>query len=246
MIHLERTYTPILLTPDYVKSKTLAFKTDGQNVWNVEIIKVALLEFSYSKCAYCECKLMIESKYVEVEHFEDKSKNPDKVIVWDNLLPSCKRCNASKSSHDVILSPIVNPFLIDPKLHLAFQHYRFEGITDLGENTIEVINLNDPVKAISVRYDIGDGLLNLIALSKERLLAYKEKQITNRLNKLLTVVIEILNHSQPESAYSATCSTILNRSRTFVNVKDELQKLNFWSTEMESLYLNTKEIELNL
>ena len=37
---------------------------------------------------------------MEVEHFEDKKNNPNKVIEWENFLPSCKRCNGSKFTQD--------------------------------------------------------------------------------------------------------------------------------------------------
>ncbi|EON74840.1 hypothetical protein ADIS_4703 [Lunatimonas lonarensis] len=43
-------------------------------------LKESLLELSYGKCAYCECDLKEEAKYMEVEHFEDKANNPNKVL----------------------------------------------------------------------------------------------------------------------------------------------------------------------
>ena len=47
---------------------------------------------------------------------------PDEVVDWDNLLPSCKRCNTTKGTHDVVTEPIINPFDIDPKILPRFHH----------------------------------------------------------------------------------------------------------------------------
>ena len=96
MIKLERLNDPIKLTPAFVAAKTDEFKTMGASVWNIEWLKEALCALSHDKCAYCECSVKKESNYMEVDHFEDKSHNPDKVMQWDNLLPSCKHCNGHK------------------------------------------------------------------------------------------------------------------------------------------------------
>jgi hypothetical protein len=48
---------------------TAQYLATGTSVWNFDELKEALLWTSYGKCAYCECRLSEESKYVEVEHF---------------------------------------------------------------------------------------------------------------------------------------------------------------------------------
>ncbi|MGR0329632.1 HNH endonuclease [Bacillus cereus] len=96
MIHLPRPNCPSKLT-DEVKTKlTQDFITSGSSVWGKSYIKSALLEMSHNKCAYCECRLDEESKYMEVEHFLPKDDYPKLVVDWNNLLPSCKRCNGKK------------------------------------------------------------------------------------------------------------------------------------------------------
>ena len=109
MIKLERSFPPIFLTSIEVKRLTEEYKTTKNSVWNIVELKKALLETSYGKCAYCECDLTVESKYMEVEHFRDKDSYPDDVVEWLNLLPSCKRCNGAKGTHDTVIEPIVNP-----------------------------------------------------------------------------------------------------------------------------------------
>ena len=78
---------------------------------------------SNQKCAYCEGRLDLKSDYMEVEHFRDKKDYPNDVLIWENLLPSCKHCNGNKSSHDVVSEPIINPFVDVPREHIFLKSY---------------------------------------------------------------------------------------------------------------------------
>ena len=101
MIKLVRENRPDFLTDEKILELTTNFKSTKSSVWNNKHIKKPLLQSSHGKCAYCECPLTSDSNYMEVEHFEDKHHNEDKVVVWENLLPSCKKCNGSKGIHNV-------------------------------------------------------------------------------------------------------------------------------------------------
>ncbi len=136
MIKLIRPPAPDRLTPETVKELTEEFKSDSnKTVWNKDYIKKALLEMSHNKCCYCECKIDEESKYLEVEHFHPKSIYKDEVVVWDNLLPSCKRCNGRKGDRDTLKEPVINPAADEPKDHLWLKNYTFKNKTSIGKNT---------------------------------------------------------------------------------------------------------------
>jgi len=244
MIKLERKYTPIRLNPILVSTLTDKFKKEGTNVWNVDWLKKSLLSLSYGKCSYCECNITEESKYMEVEHFEDKDNNPDKVLEWNNLLPSCKRCNGSKSTHDVIASPIINPFVIDPKQHLYLSWYRFKEKDLLGKATIEVVNLNHAERAIQKRFEVGEGLEELIDIAATRLTSYVDKQIIQRKNKLVNIVEEILKECIPESIYAGTCATVLHKSIEFNLTMKKMKSIGLWTSENENLFQKSKAIQL--
>src|SRR5690554_3867131 len=109
MIKLTRGAKPVELTLAIEKELTDEFKKTGASVWRKDYITNGLLAYSNNKCAYCECDITEESKYLEVEHFHHKDSYPDEVVQWENLLPSCKKCNATKSSHDTYVEPIINP-----------------------------------------------------------------------------------------------------------------------------------------
>lgn len=246
MIKLERNITPRFLTPVFVKEQTDEFKKSGTNVWNIDWLKECLLELSFNKCAYCECDLKEESKYMEVEHFEDKANNPDKVVQWDNLLPSCKRCNGSKSTHDVIKEPIINPFIDTPEKHIYFRLYRFKHKDNKGLNTIDVVDLNNTERAVQKRFEVGEALEKLIDAAQEKLKLFQESNTTQRRNKLLNTIEDMLKECQPNSIYSATCATVLHTSQTYNLVKQKLTSLGLWSVEFDLLDQTSKRLVLVL
>lgn len=245
MIKLERNITPLKLTPDFIREKTDEFILNSSNVWNLEWLKETLLSLSFGKCAYCECSLQQESNYMEVEHFQDKDTYPEKVLEWENLLPACKKCNWSKGTHDVIVTPIINPFIDQPRNHIFFRLYRMKGKDIKWLNTIDVVNLNHPERAIQKRFEVGEWLLKLIESAQERLIQYKANETNQRKNKLINMIEDILKECQPSSIYSATCATILHSDETYNAIKEELRALNMWNLELEFLDINSMQLILN-
>ena len=109
-------------------------------------IQDALFASSHHKCAFCECKPG-ESGNMEVEHFEPKSLYPDLTFEWDNLLPSCRKCNEHKLGFDTRTDPIINPAIEDPEQLLTYLHLRIKPLAGSGQErkaqqTIDVCNLN--------------------------------------------------------------------------------------------------------
>lgn len=244
MIKLERNITPIKLTPAFIAFQTAEFISNKTNVWNIGWLKEGLLELSFGKCAYCECNLEEESKYMEVEHFEDKDNNPNKVLVWDNLLPSCKRCNGSKSTHDVVREPIINPFIDIPSNHLKFRLYRFNPKDEKGRTTIDVVDLNNTERAVKKRFEVGEELEKTIERAHERLESFEANQITQRKNKLKNIIEDILKECQPCSIYSATCATILHSNDTYHEIRNRMLSHKIWDKEFENLHDISKDLVL--
>ncbi|MDF0694868.1 HNH endonuclease [Aquirufa ecclesiirivi] len=242
MIKLEINSTPIKLTPTFVAAKTAEFIANKTNVWNIDWLKEELLKLSYGKCAYCECDLLEEAKYMEVEHFEDKANNPNKVLVWENLLPSCKKCNGSKSTHDVIADPIVNPFNDTPSAHLTLRLYRFKHKDIKGKNTIEVIGLNDTERLVKKRFEVGVQLEKTIEKAYERQESFEENKTIKRRNKILDIMQDILRECQKDSIYSATCSTILHSSDIYNEIRQKMKYNNIWNSELEAFHNESKKL----
>lgn len=117
VIHLQKSSCPKQLTATVQDTLTAEFIASGykKSVWNKTYIKNALLAESYSKCAYCEAPIGAGHREIHVDHFMPKSKYPETVVQWDNLIPSCPHCNKSKSDIDPSEYPIVNPYKDEPK-----------------------------------------------------------------------------------------------------------------------------------
>ncbi|WP_261841746.1 hypothetical protein [Aliamphritea ceti] len=235
MIKLIRASRPAFLSDSKVLELTGVYKEESLSVWNKEQIKTPLLASSDGKCAYCECLLTSESNYMEVEHFEDKKHNPDKVVEWENLLPSCKKCNGTKSTHDVIKEPIVNPYIDDPKEHLYMRSYRFRGKTIKGNNTIEVTDLNHSKRLVLSRFEIGEKIDDLLDTSWDRYIVFTEKKDTRSRNRLISIVEGLLEECQPKAGYAASTATNLLNDSKFIDLVLAMKGQNIWTKELNEL-----------
>ncbi|MEO3988115.1 HNH endonuclease [Plesiomonas shigelloides] len=245
MIKLQRAVKPSYLTDEKVHELTNEFKLSGSSVWNHDKIKTPLLESSFNKCAYCQCPLSTESNYMEVEHFEDKKHNPDKVVDWDNLLPSCKKCNGSKGNHDVVSEPILNPYIDDPREHLYMRLYRFRGKTPKGTTTIDVTNLNHSTRLVFSRYEIGEKIDGLLETAWERFETFKANKTTVNRNKFVRIIEGLLIECQPYSDYSASTATNLFTDSKFVALVSEMKNESIWTQELDVLFKNASTLVLD-
>ena len=179
-------------------------------------------------------------------NFLDKKNNPQKVILWENLLPSCKRCNGKKSTHNVITEPIINPYEDIPSEHLKLKNYRFAKLKDSikGENSIEILDLNNYERLILPRFEIGNKLQDTILLANEKLNNYLDNKTVRNKNKIVGVIEEILKECQCNSIYSATTSTILLNDENFNEIMLKMKEESIWDSDIEELYLKAKNLIL--
>lgn len=209
---------------------TWRFANSGATVWNVDFIKTPLLESSYQKCAYCETKLDEESKYMEVEHFRCKRDFPEKVVEWLNLLPSCKRCNGSKSDYNVeVEGQLINPYDQNPVDHIYLSNYRLRWRDDLGRRTIETIHLNDTERLVSVRLRVGESVAAALDVLRNSLEEYIDgPQTTRRRNQIVSGIRRLLELAQRQAEYSAVSATVLLRDPNYDWIKSRLVELGLW------------------
>lgn len=230
MIKLERAPVPLELTPEEVERLTNEFVVNATPVWDLPFVKVALLSSSASKCAYCESKVDEESKYMEVEHFRCKSDFPDLVVSWENLLPSCKRCNGQKHAHNVDRDGmIIDPYSADPPRHLYLENYRLRPKDDLGRRTIETLYLNDSDRMVSVRFNIGETVATALENIRYRLEDYLESNASSRKRKQILRGLEsLMDECQTSKEYSAVAASALLADPNFVWIKATLMGLDLW------------------
>jgi len=248
MIKLDRTQKPVELTDEFKATKTDEFKLTGKSVWNVNFIKNGLLGFSNDKCCYCEANINEESKYLEVEHFHHKDIYKDEVLEWENLLPSCKKCNGTKNAHDTKLEPIIDPSKIDPKNHLKYWRYRIKGSDEFGKLTVSVLKLNDQDRLVKKRFEIGNAIQEKLEQLNELTDDYINGIQTNtrRKNRIVNGIKDLMKEGLPTAIYSATSATIILTDTEFKTIKSKFTILGFWDTELIQLENDLNKIALKL
>lgn len=248
MIKLERTSKPVELTTAIQATLTNEFKLTGKSVWQLEFIRKNLLSFSNDKCCYCEANIKEESKYLEVEHFHHKDTYKDEVLEWENLLPSCKRCNATKKDHDTIAEPIIDPSVIDPKLHLKYRYYRIKGKDELGKLTISVLDLNNSDRLVKKRFEIGNAIQDKLEQLNELTDDYINgiQTSTRRKNRIVNGIKDLMKEGLPVSIYSATTAAIILTDLEYINLKQKLSELALWDLELLQLETDIKKIAFEI
>ncbi|MCP4148898.1 MAG: hypothetical protein GY757_14220 [bacterium] len=247
MIRLKKQPKPKELTPEKQQELTARFKEDEKKaVWQQTYIKKALLEMSQEKCCYCELKIDEKCNHLEVEHYYPKSKYQDKVVEWDNLLPSCKRCNGKKGEYDTGIEPIIHPVRDEPKDHLYFKNHQIRAKkgSKLGERTVDLLDLNelkstaDKVKGIQMsRFETGAALTKrLKELDEDADQYFKEERLTpRRRNRLINTLRELLTDSTPLAAFSASTATLLLNEEYYTRIKKKFIANKLWSDELQTL-----------
>ncbi len=237
MIRVYRCAAPADLTSEKQRELVAKFKESNAKVWNRKFIRSTLLAMSHSKCCYCETDISVESKYMEVEHFRFKEDFPDDVVTWSNLLPSCKRCNVNKGTHNVdTQGMIIDPTLISPKDHLTMRNYRLRGLTSLGQKTIEVVYLNQSDRLVKARFNVGERTLKALEKIRELYTDYEQSSDINLQRRILRGIEELLSEAGPTKEYSATTATVLAESLDFKYLKERLTARNLWTSSLEELH----------
>lgn len=192
-------------------------------------VREALVKSSRGKCAFCEC-IPGEGGNVEIEHFKPKSIYPDLTFEWLNFLPSCRKCNGAKDSHDTGVEPIINPYDVDPKGLFYFDDIEIKAHisanTGIAEKTIEVCGLNS-VRLWKPRAEI---LVSLRIFSKsigeaiqEYHCADTDRKRAHRIKKLREAIETIDMLTDPTEKYSSFCVHFLNKSSTYTEAKRLLE-----------------------
>ena len=179
-------------------------------------IQKLLFDCNHHKCAFCECKPG-ESSNIEVEHFEPKSIYPNLAFEWDNMLPSCRKCNEVKLDHDTRNSPIINPAKEDPEMLLTYSFLRMIPLQGSGQeekayNTITVCNLNSN-RLYTVRSDLLKSITEYMDELKLKFEwieeADTEQKRKYRITKLSNSIETIDSMLNADKAFSAYCKWLI-------------------------------------
>lgn len=244
MIKLDRNFTPVFFNPSNVQKLTEKFKTQGSHVWQSQDVKNACLKLGNNKCAFCEVILDQKSTYMEVEHFQHKDHYPDNVIEWNNLLPSCRHCNGSKGTHDVVKEPIINPCIDKPAEHFYMKGYRLKGKTPLGVMTEEVLDINNITHYVTERCRVGTFISESIEEAEIKYERYKENPIPQRLREVRKVLRILLLECQNTALFSAVSATVLHDTAEYATLKEKMLSDSSWTVQLDELHHNSLQLKL--
>ena len=231
MIKLTLPPRPAFLTDEFVNLQTEKYKADkSARVWDIKSLKEVLLSSTHNKCAFSEVRLNEEGKYMQVEHFYPKSKYPEKVLEWGNLLPCLNVCNSRKGDLDPGKHPLVNPFYDNPKDFFYIENGRICALDSKNKkavNTLEAYDLNNPGQLRIPR-------LRSINKVKEILLMIKDTFPQNILigkNRLKA----ILRDCGKTYEYSAAKSTAVLEDNNYRIMKEILTERGEWDEDLRIL-----------
>jgi hypothetical protein len=175
---------------------------------------------------------------MQVEHFYPRSIYPESVVDWDNLLPSCNRCNRKKWDHDTKKDRIIDPSKADPRDHLFMRSYRFYSKDELGRSTIDILVLNDRAHLVVPRFEIGDQAHETIKKILESAREYDNATAKHirRKNDIVSSTEALIREGLSESPYAATVATQITESPEFRELQKILQRNNLWDDEIKELF----------
>lgn len=248
MIRLTRPCKPQKLAEQEILL-TNEFKSDNKKaVWKKAYIQNPLLEMTSHKCSYCERAIGKKSgQDVHIDHFKYKDKYPELVVDWNNLLPSCARCNRNKGTHDTAEQPIINPTETNPKDFLFLSKYRYYSKDpredSIGRRTLDVLLLNDSDDCCIVRFQLGNELAEKVESFYHIVVDKGDtlKTDTAAKNKVINGCRKLLKKCLPTEEYSAFMATSLHTDTNFLSLKESLMEQGLWDEELALLFDESKK-----
>lgn len=231
-----------ILTKEFIADKS-------KTVWRKPYIVQPLKTMSHCKCCYCEISLIEQSREMHVEHFHYKDKYMEEVVMWDNLLPSCRQCNSNKGTTDTYSEPMLNPTIDNPKEYLYLNMFMIKSkdnrVNSKGKNTVDILELNNRERLVNPRIKISCEIDEKLNSINEIGSEYKNGQnITTRTrNKIVNGIKGILRLAQPSQEFSAFMSTIILNSDDYIEITNVLKSLGLWDDELQELHSKCENIK---
>ncbi|PWY54324.1 NinG family protein [Legionella qingyii] len=161
--------------------------------------------FNYS-CGYCQTRepeIGGSKNSFQIDHYKPKSKFPDLINNYENLIYACRACNGYKSDYwpssiwDNLLKKIIlNPRVEDFEKHIDKSNFAWYGITFRGKWNISTLRLASETQ-ISIRKDRA-RIEKLISKFEKQTLIFQTKihveQNNGDLGKVKELKTELKEH----------------------------------------------------
>jgi len=243
------------------------------SVWRKDYIIEPLYSSSNRKCAYCGITIkwnkgehdyyveddedkqtsisvpIGENDFLHVDHFYAKKYDKSKVAEWDNLVPSCPTCNYKKAAHNVIVSPIINPYNEDPRNYFEFNVTLIVKCRIDNESqkkalkTIELFQFRDRLfEQLRHLHGAVECTLAKIYKDLENAINDFKKEDNSQLNEVIGELKKQLECGLPTAKYGAFIATIVLKHTYFSYIKDQLVQNDVWANDLNNLEKQLKEI----
>lgn len=101
-----------------------------------------LLKMTDNCCTYCEIH-GIKQSGAEIDHFKSKKKFPLEAYEWENLFPTCSKCNKDKGEDEIRLKPDSESYSFNENFIVDPETWKVKGENSEAEEFIRVIKLNE-------------------------------------------------------------------------------------------------------
>lgn len=131
-------------------------KPKESSAWNeigsirADLRKHILESEQSSMCAYCEKKIISDSKKSNIDHFKTRNLHPELTLDYNNFFVSCNYPNHCSSKKDNIglkkndYEKIINPLDKDLDENFSYTHFGdIEGKNEKAKFTIDTFALNN-------------------------------------------------------------------------------------------------------
>ena len=183
-------------------------------------------DFSY-RCAYCTIHENEWGglRHFQIEHFQPKSRFPQFIVDYENLLYACDVCNCYKGDDWPSDDPLTDGVgYLDPCQHDYGEHFRNEQATGRTNG------LTPPA-----RYMVERLHLNRRHLIKMRLKRVREKDLHQCFQQMCKETLEMI-------AYSLQDQTLPEHAMAALKMAEEVirtfwqERLKWWETRWKPAY----------
>ena len=146
--YLERQTAAIEACDETLRRATSDTRWRNKSAEQFAVVRQALRDMcsGHARCMYCE-----DSHATDIDHFEPRSRAPERAFDWRNYLASCSHCNSNEKraaypTSDGVGALLVDPTAEDPRDHIAYSpttgEYAAVAGSPKGAPTIATFGIN--------------------------------------------------------------------------------------------------------
>ncbi len=144
MIKIDKRTSPSFLHTLQKKGRSYQDLPHSSDEHYIQELRRYLIEEQHGLCGYCCSGITTDNSHNE--HMRPQHAHSTQTLAYENIIASCNHANTCGRKKHGDNSPIVYPTSRDCEEQFEFNEFdgSVQGLTDLAEHTIDVLNLNEP------------------------------------------------------------------------------------------------------